>query len=115
MNKYLKLLIIIILIFLVSNIAIFKVNNFIENKKNFDKHKSYFQKPLEEQKIEQWMTIQYIKQNFEIDRKEFKKITKNKNLKLKDLKISLGKYCENEKLNCDTLTAELNKIGERKR
>ena len=113
MNKYLKLLLIIILIFLVSNVALFKIHNFLENKENYLKHKSYFQKPLSEQKIEEWMTLPYIKKNFEIDRKDFKEITKNKDLKLKDLKLTLEEYCEKEKLNCTQLTLDLNKIGEK--
>jgi len=108
MNKYLKLFLIIILIFLILNITIFKIDNFIENKKNFEKHKTYFEKPKSEQKIEDWMTIHYIKKHFKINKKEFKNLTNNKNLKLKDLKITLKEYCENENLNSTKLIQKLN-------
>ena len=63
----------------------------------FKDHREYFEKPIEEQIIKDWMSIHYIERTYDID---FEEMFWNK-IWIWSKNSTLGDYCEKYELNCD--------------
>lgn len=82
---------------------------FATNISTFKQHREYLKKPPEEQKIQDWMPLNYIERHYKIDMEK----TLGVKLSFIDMTRTLHQYCTKKKLNCDELiiTLELAKNG----
>jgi len=101
MKKNILLIIFIITLFLL----VFISYNIFNNITNFKTHREYLKKPVEQQQIMDWMTLNYLRKHYPTS---FSKIFWN-NVLLLDMKKTLKQYCEKNKLNCDELIVLLEK------
>lgn len=97
--------ILIVLFIITSILLIFIGYNFTNKVTNFNKHKEYFNKPITEQNIQDWMPINYIERRYLID---FEKAVW-KSISLWNMNITLKEYCKKNKINCDELIISLEK------
>lgn len=109
MNKHLKLVLILAVMICLFSLISFKVNKISYNKHLLSKHSEYFDLDDSEKKIVDWMSLRYVKTNFnfkkDFDFEESLNVTK---LKFKDYKMSLEEFCFNKKLDCDIIIENLN-------
>ena len=85
-----------VLFALVSIVLLIVTYNFITHLIIFNNHKQYFEKPIEEQIIKDWMSINYIERTYEINIEEkfwYRVWIWSRN-------ATLDNYCEKYKLNC---------------
>lgn len=95
----------IILFVIISITFIFISYDFINNVIIFKKHREYLKKPIENQKIEDWMTLNYLKRHYYMDlNKAFWK-----NIYLWEMSNTIKEYCKENKINCDKLIISLEK------
>jgi hypothetical protein len=59
--------ILIILFIIISILLAFIGYKFTKNIAEFRSHREYFKKPIEEQNIKDWMSLNYIKNHYLID------------------------------------------------
>ncbi len=95
-NKSMKKKVLIIIFIFFAVIFIFMSFNIINHITNFNEHKEYLKRPVEQQQIEDWMTLNYIKRHFNIDLQE--KLWDK--YFLGDMKITLKDYCKKKKIDC---------------
>lgn len=105
MNRKLK--IISLLIILILLIALLSLYSF-KSLKKFDlwkEHKDYFKNSNEDKKIQDWMTINFIENHFNLN------IENNLNITLGffDHKKELSLICQEHSLNCKKIIHNLNK------
>ena len=116
MNKHLKLILILAVIVCLFSLISFKVNKISYNKHLLSKHSDYFDLDEDEREIVDWMSLRYIKTNFnfnkEFDLDESLNVT---NLKFKDYKMSMEEFCFVKKLDCNKVIYDLNNNVERKK
>jgi len=60
----------IILFIILSVLFLYKSYNIINKVINYSNHNEYLKKPADQQQIEDWMTLNYIKRRFNIDLQE---------------------------------------------
>lgn len=88
---------ILIFLFVVISLLLLIISyNFIMHIIIFSDHREYFEKPIEEQVIMEWMSINYIERTYWID---FEDIFWNK-IWIWRRNKTLGDYCEKYELNC---------------
>lgn len=97
--------ILIILFIIISILLVFIGYKFTKNIAEFRSHREYFKKPLEEQKIEDWMSLNYIKKRYLID---IERIVWN-DVSVWDMNITIKEYCKKNKINCNELIISLEK------
>lgn len=99
-KAYLIILFIITLLLLV--IISFKAFN---NISTFKEHRTYIKQPIENQSIQEWMTLNYIEKRFSIDlNKAFQT-----DISLLNKSITLKDYCTKNNLNCEDFIISLEK------
>ena len=108
-KKIIKIFLLIFLVLIIGSFIFIKTTNIIHNTKLLDKHKDYLDLPKHEQKIEEWMTIQFISKNFDIGKKDIKKYLNKSDFKIRDKQKSLSKLCEKNEIDCKKLIQNLNK------
>ncbi len=103
-KEHLKILkiISIILVF----ILVFLWYILINKIRNFETYHRYFSQDIKNQKIENWMTINQIERIYHID---LSKVIWE-DIWFFSKKESINKYCTKEKIDCNKLILELNKI-----
>lgn len=97
---------ILITSFIITSILLLFIGfRFYDNLSNFNEHRTYIKMPIAEQKIQEWMALNYLKKNFWIDLWTilWRKIN------LLDSKNTLKDYCDKNKLDCDELIILLQK------
>ena len=87
------------LFIIVSIILLIVTYNFVAHLMIFNNHKQYFDKPVEEQIIKDWMSINYIERTYEIDLEEEFWY----NLWIWSRNSTLSDYCEKYELNCSEI------------
>lgn len=102
-----KILIILFVLLLFTFWVVFY--KFTTNVHNFREHREYFKKPFQEQKIEDWMPLNYIERRYKIDMEK----TLWVKLSFTDMTKTLKQYCTKKKLKCEDLiiTLESSKNG----
>ncbi|MDD3144583.1 MAG: hypothetical protein PHV23_00570 [Candidatus Gracilibacteria bacterium] len=97
---------ILITSFIITSILFLFISfRFYNNLSNFNEHRSYIKMPINDQKIQEWMTLNYLNKNFGIDLGTIL----GRKINLLDSKNTLKDYCEKNKLNCDELIILLQK------
>ena len=94
---------------IISITLLIVIYNFVVHIIIFNNHKQYFEKPIEEQVIMDWMSINYIERTYEINLEdEFWY-----NVWIWSRNSTLADYCEKYKLNCSEImiSIENNKNG----
>jgi flagellar basal body-associated protein FliL len=104
-NKSMKKRILIIIFIIVSIIFFLKSYNIIKNVNIFNEHRQYLKNPAENWKIEDWMTLNYIKRHFNINLQE--KLWDK--YFVWDMKITLKAYCKKKKIDCGEFIISLEK------
>lgn len=97
--------VLIILFIIISIIFVFMSYNIVNHIIRFNTHREYLKIPIEKQKIEDWMTLNYLNKHFKINLDEafWKKIS------LLDMSKTILEYCNKNKLNCGELIISLDK------
>lgn len=100
------LIILFVILALTFSVVSYK---FATNVRSFKEHREYLKKPAQEQKIEDWMPLNYIERHYKIDMEK----TLWVKLSFTDMTKTLKQYCKKKKLNCDELiiTLESSKNG----
>lgn len=94
----------ILFICLLILFALFAIKLFWEIK-SASLHRSYLKLPITEQKVEDWMTFNFLERRYNI---EVEKIL-GKDLSLREGRMRLKTYCVKEKVDCDSLVKEFEK------
>lgn len=86
-------------------VFVFISYNVVNNIITFNQHRKYLKTPIEKQKIEDWMTLSYLKRHYSMDlNKAFWK-----NISFWKMSTTIKEYCEDTKINCDELILSLEK------
>lgn len=93
-------------------ILILSISSFFQNFDN-QRELNDFKNNVENKEIQEWMTLQFISREFEIDKKYIEEILKFKPNN-RDSRIPLKKLCEIKKLNCEEIILNLNNNSELK-
>lgn len=73
--------------------------------KMFNSHREFFEQNSQTQKIETWMTLNYLERHYKVNLEE----VLGKKVSFLEMKETLGKYCEKNKLNCNEIILSLEK------
>lgn len=103
-EKHLKLLKIISVLLIISLIILGYI--LVNKVKKFEEYHKYFSQPIKSQSIETWMNFNQIDRVYHID---IKKVLW-KDIWIFEMREPISDYCKKEKINCDALILELNKI-----
>lgn len=78
---------------------------FYKNITNFNEHREYLSKPVKEQNIQDWMTLNFLEKKYLLNIEEilWKKIS------IWEMKMTLSEYCNKHNLNCNELIINLDK------
>lgn len=98
-NRVFLVMVFVILLIMFAYVFFRMINNF----QSFRQHRNYFQLPLPQQHIQQWMTINSIERHYHLDVGAILK----KPLTFSELKESLATYCTATKLDCEKVIVEL--------
>lgn len=107
MNKKLKIFFVILLIFLIGFIVINKSINFSKNQKLFSKYNKYFDENTTDFKVDEGMTLNFVRKNFDLNRGDIEKFT-NYNINIFDSKMTINEFCDKENINCDNFIENIN-------
>ncbi|KKR05439.1 MAG: hypothetical protein UT33_C0011G0150 [Candidatus Peregrinibacteria bacterium GW2011_GWC2_39_14] len=69
----------------------------------FKAHKDYFKQPVEQQKVQEWMTFRLIERRYNIK----SEAVLHKALAFPEFKSPISEYCLKEKLDCNKLIIDL--------
>ena len=88
---------ILLVLFVITSMLLLIISyNFVSHIIIFNDHREYFEKPIEEQVIKQWMSINYIERTYQID---FEEMFWNK-IWIWSRNANLGDYCKKYELDC---------------
>lgn len=93
------------LFIIMSCLLLFMWYNIVTNISNFNQNKEYFVKPVEQQNIKDWMTLNYIKRRYDIN---IEKIIWN-DISIWNMNMTLKKYCKKYNIDCNQLIITLEK------
>jgi len=74
----------------------------------FKTHRDYFKQPLENQKIQDWMTFRVIEKYYHINLQE----VLHKTVPFSELRIPIAGYCAKEKVDCSKIVSDLENYKE---
>ncbi|HBB02193.1 MAG: hypothetical protein US89_C0002G0037 [Candidatus Peregrinibacteria bacterium GW2011_GWF2_38_29] len=97
-NRTLKIIFAVLLcvfIFIAANVA--------RQAWAFRVHKDYFKQPIEQQKIQEWMTFRLIERRYNVK----SEAVLHKTLSFPEFKSPISNYCVKEKLDCNKLIIDL--------
>lgn len=107
LKKHLWLWIALIVVLLLT--GKYSVNSF-RKYQVWSEHKAYFEQPIEERKIQTWMTPNFINRYYNIDLHSALGFTPG----FKEQRNSLDEMCEKHQLDCSTLVDKLDKAVPKK-
>lgn len=91
---------ILMVIFIVTSILLIFISyNFIYSVSEFKKHREYIKQPLEEQVIQDWMTVNYLKHQYDIDIEELFWV----DIYLWKMNMSLKEFCDINNADCEKI------------
>ena len=102
LKKHLWLWIALIVVLLL--IGKFSVNGF-QKYQVWSEHKAFFEQPIEERKIQTWMTPNFIKRHYKVDVRSVLGFTPG----FREQRNSLDEMCLKHQLDCSTLVDKLDK------
>jgi len=102
-----RLLLIVLFVVLIC-LFLFVLFNFFHKVESFKEHKDFFDKPVNEQDVEGWMSLMYVEQHYDVDVNDVLGVS----LSVFDKRMSVDKFCKESGRDCEEVLDELNAAKE---